>query len=115
VAASCVVKLIPTYFDEVGAVSGLAKSAGAACGFAMTSLMAVSTDLVGSFVPAFAVWTGMNALALWLVGTRRGIPAPATRTTQPAPLPVRVVAPSLASGGTPDVPSLPRGTDVAGT
>lgn len=73
-SAACVVKLIPTYFDEVGAVSGLAKAAGAACGFAMTSIMALSRDATGSFVPGFVVWALMNAAALWLAYTRAGVP-----------------------------------------
>lgn len=98
-AASCVMKLIPMYFDEVGAVSGLAKSAGAACGFTMTSLMALSTDLFGSFVPAFAIWAGMNAAALWIVGTRQGMPLHgAARKT---------------SAGATGSPPLPQGADAS--
>lgn len=73
-AAACVVKLIPTYFDQVGAVSGLAKAAGAACGFTMTSIMALSGAVTGSYVPAFMVWAAMNALALYLAFSRAGIP-----------------------------------------
>lgn len=73
-AAACVMKLIPTYFREVGAVSGLAKAAGAACGFTMTSIMALSRDATGSFVPGFVVWGSMNAVALWLAVSRAGIP-----------------------------------------
>ncbi|MCC6222409.1 MAG: MFS transporter [Thermoleophilia bacterium] len=74
-AAACVVKLIPTYFDEVGAVSGLAKAAGAACGFTMTSIMALSSQALGSYVPGFVIWAAMNALALYLAASRAGVPA----------------------------------------
>ncbi len=73
--AAVVMKLIPTHFEHVGAVSGLAKAAGAACGFAMTSIMALSHGAIGSYVPAFAVWATMNALALYLVRSRVGFPA----------------------------------------
>lgn len=73
-AAACVVKLIPTYFVQVGAVSGLAKAAGAASGFAMTSVLALSGDVVGSYVPGFALWAAMNGLALYLAVSRAGVP-----------------------------------------
>lgn len=73
-AAACVMKLIATYFEEVGAVSGLAKAAGAACGFTMTSIMALSRDTTGSFVPGFVVWGFMNAAALWMALSKVGIP-----------------------------------------
>lgn len=71
-AAAAVLKLIPKYFEEVGAVSGLAKAAGAACGFTMTSLMAFSREAFGSFEPAFAVWVTMVAAALWISIKRSG-------------------------------------------
>lgn len=73
-AAAAVVKLIPSYFEEVGAVSGLAKAAGAACGFTMTSILALSGGALGSYVPGFALWALMNAVALYLAGSRAGVP-----------------------------------------
>lgn len=75
-AAAAVLKLIPKYFDEVGAVSGLAKAAGAACGFTMTTLMALSRGTFDSFVPAFIVWAVMVALALWITLVRSGFAEP---------------------------------------
>lgn len=75
--AAVVMKLIPTYFEHVGAVSGLAKAAGAACGFMMTSIMALSGELTGSYLPAFVIWAAMNALALYLVRARVAVPSPA--------------------------------------
>lgn len=74
-AAATVVKLIPTYFTQVGAVSGLAKAAGAACGFTMTVIMAFSKDVMGSYTLGFAVWTVMNGASLYLVLSRTGFPA----------------------------------------
>jgi NNP family nitrate/nitrite transporter-like MFS transporter len=73
-SAATVVKLIPTYFTEVGAVSGLAKAAGAACGFTMTVIMALSKDIVGGYTLGFVVWAMMNAVSLHLVVTRKGFP-----------------------------------------
>jgi len=73
-SAAAVVKLIPTYFMQVGAVSGLAKAAGAACGFTMTVIMAFSKDVIGTYVIGFAVWSVMNAAAFYLVFSRRGFP-----------------------------------------
>src|SRR5262249_2321442 len=48
-AAAAVIKLIPFYFRHVGAVSGVAKAAGAACGFTMTVTLAASRDLLGGY------------------------------------------------------------------
>jgi MFS transporter, NNP family, nitrate/nitrite transporter len=47
-AAAAVIKLIPIYFLHVGAVSGLAKAAGAACGFTMTVTLAASKCHLGA-------------------------------------------------------------------
>lgn len=73
-SAATVVKLIPTYFTQVGAVSGLAKSAGAACGFTMTVIMAFSKDIMGEYTLGFAVWALMNGLSLYLVISKKGFP-----------------------------------------
>ncbi len=68
VSASCVMKLIPSYFPQaVGTVSGLAKAAGAACGFTMSTLMALSKNMSGGYKYAFAAWAAMNVLALVFV------------------------------------------------
>lgn len=74
-ASATVVKLIPTYFKQVGAVSGLAKAAGAACGFSMTVVMAFSKNLTGGYTIGFVVWAAMNVLAFYLATTRKGFPA----------------------------------------
>lgn len=67
-SAACVVKLIPSYFPHaVGAVSGLAKAAGAACGFTMSVTMAMSNNLSGGYTYGFAIWAVMNAVALLFV------------------------------------------------
>ena len=50
-AAAAVIKLIPMYFVHVGAVSGLAKAAGAACGFTMTIILAASKLTSGRLHP----------------------------------------------------------------
>lgn len=73
-ASATVVKLIPTYFKQVGAVSGLAKAAGAACGFTMTVTMAMSKKLTGDYTLGFTVWAAMNVLAFYLAFSRRGFP-----------------------------------------
>jgi len=66
-SAACVVKLIPTYFTQVGTVSGLAKAAGAACGFTMSTIMAISKNASGSYKYGFLAWAVMNVLALVFV------------------------------------------------
>ncbi len=67
-SAATVVKLIPTYFPRVvGTVSGLAKAAGAACGFAMSSTMALSNNFTGSNKYGFLVWVAVNIAALGIV------------------------------------------------
>jgi NNP family nitrate/nitrite transporter-like MFS transporter len=71
-AAAAVIKLIPMYFVHVGAVSGLAKAAGAACGFTMTIILATSKELLGGYTLGFAIWTLMNAAALYIVLSRVG-------------------------------------------
>jgi NNP family nitrate/nitrite transporter-like MFS transporter len=72
-AAAAVIKLIPVYFPrQVGAVSGLAKAAGAACGFTMTMTLAASQELLGSYTAGFAIWALMNAAALYIVLSRIG-------------------------------------------
>src|SRR6185312_12451483 len=71
-AAAAVIKLIPLYFKEVGAVSGLAKAAGAACGFTMTMTLAGSKNLLGGYTFGFAIWALMNAGALYVTLSRVG-------------------------------------------
>ncbi|MCC6473112.1 MAG: MFS transporter [Burkholderiales bacterium] len=70
-AAACVVKLIPTYFAEVGAVSGLAKAAGAACGFVMTTAMAVSQEVTGSYAEGFRLWVLVTLVGIVLLTLER--------------------------------------------
>jgi NNP family nitrate/nitrite transporter-like MFS transporter len=71
-AAAAVIKLIPMYFVHVGAVSGLAKAAGAACGFAMTMMLATSKQLLGEYTLGFAIWALMNVAAFYIVFSRVG-------------------------------------------
>ncbi|HEY7243208.1 MAG TPA: MFS transporter [Xanthobacteraceae bacterium] len=71
-AAAAVIKLIPVYFRQVGAVSGLAKAAGAACGFAMTATLAASKDLLGGYTFGFAIWALMNVAAFYIAFSRVG-------------------------------------------
>src|SRR5579863_10520750 len=71
-AAAAVIKLIPVYFRQVGAVSGLAKAAGAACGFTMTIILAASRDLLGGYTCGFAIWALMNATAFYIALSRVG-------------------------------------------
>lgn len=103
--AAVVMKLIPTYFEHVGAVSGLAKAAGAACGFTMTSIMALSGDALGSYVPAFVIWAAMNAFALFLVASRAGVPA-AVAPSAARPFEGTGVREHVAAGG-PQAPGRP--------
>jgi len=80
-AAAAVVKLIPLYFRQVGAVSGLAKAAGAACGFTMTLILAASKNLLGAYTFGFEIWGLMNVAAFYIalsrVGFRHAIPVAA--------------------------------------
>lgn len=78
-AAAAVIKLIPMYFVHVGAVSGLAKAAGAACGFAMTMMLATSKQLLGEYTLGFAIWALMNVAAFYIVFSRIGF-----RDTKPS-------------------------------
>jgi NNP family nitrate/nitrite transporter-like MFS transporter len=71
-AAAAVIKLIPLYFRHVGAVSGLAKAAGAACGFTMTVTLAASKNLLGGYTFGFAIWALMNAAAFYIALSRVG-------------------------------------------
>jgi nitrate/nitrite transporter NarK len=72
-AAAAVVKLISYYFlRHVGAVSGLAKAAGAACGFTMTIILAASKDLLGGYTLGFAIWALMNVGAFYITLSRVG-------------------------------------------
>src|SRR5579863_3138162 len=71
-AAAAVVKLIPVYFRHVGAVSGLAKAAGAACGFTMTVTLAASKNLLGGYTFGFAIWALMNIAAFYITLSRVG-------------------------------------------
>ncbi len=71
-AAAAVIKLIPVYFRQVGAVSGLAKAAGAACGFTMTVTLAASKDLFGDYTIGFVIWALMNGAAFYITLSRVG-------------------------------------------
>ena len=72
-AAAAVVKLIPVFFPrQVGAVSGLAKAAGAACGFTMTVTLAASKQLMGGYTLGFAIWALMNVAAFYITLSRVG-------------------------------------------
>ena len=71
-AAAAVIKLIPVYFRHVGAVSGLAKAAGAACGFTMTITLAASKQLLGGYTFGFALWALMNIAAFYITLSRVG-------------------------------------------
>jgi NNP family nitrate/nitrite transporter-like MFS transporter len=71
-AAAAVVKLIPVYFRDVGAVSGVAKAAGAACGFTMTVTLAASKDLLGGYTFGYAIWALMNVAAFYITLSRVG-------------------------------------------
>ncbi|MEE8197401.1 MAG: DUF6455 family protein, partial [Acidiferrobacterales bacterium] len=57
-----------TYYPKtVGTVSGLAKAAGAACGFTMSSIMALSNYFTGSYKVGFLVWIVVSIAALGIV------------------------------------------------
>ena len=71
-AAAAVIKLIPVYFQHVGAVSGVAKAAGAACGFTMTVTLAASKDLLGGYTFGYAIWALMNVAAFYIALSRVG-------------------------------------------
>jgi MFS transporter, NNP family, nitrate/nitrite transporter len=72
-AAAAVVKLIPVYFPRhVGAVSGVAKAAGAACGFTMTVTLAASHYLLGGYTFGYAIWALMNVAAFYITLSRVG-------------------------------------------
>jgi NNP family nitrate/nitrite transporter-like MFS transporter len=71
-AAAATIKLIPIYFEHVGAVSGLAKAAGAACGFTMTAILAASNFLLGGYTLGFIVWALMNMAAFYVSFSRVG-------------------------------------------
>ncbi len=75
-AAAAVIKLIPLYFRHVGAVSGLAKAAGAACGFTMTITLAASKSLLGGYTFGFALWALMNVAAFYIASSRVGFRQP---------------------------------------
>jgi NNP family nitrate/nitrite transporter-like MFS transporter len=75
-AAAAVIKLIPLYFRHVGAVSGLAKAAGAACGFTMTVTLAASKSLLGGYTFGFALWALMNVAAFYITLSRVGFRQP---------------------------------------
>lgn len=71
-SAASVIKLIPTYFKHVGAVSGLAKAAGAACGFTMTVTLAASKHLIGGYTLGYVIWALMNVAAFYIAFSRVG-------------------------------------------
>jgi MFS transporter, NNP family, nitrate/nitrite transporter len=75
-AAAAVIKLIPVYFRHVGAVSGLAKAAGAACGFTMTVALATSKSLLGGYTLGFTIWALMNVAAFYIAVSRVGFRQP---------------------------------------
>lgn len=83
-AAAAVIKLIPMYFVHVGAVSGLAKAAGAACGFAMTMILATSKQFLGDYTLGFAIWALMNVAAFYIVFSRIGFRNSKPLTDQPS-------------------------------
>jgi NNP family nitrate/nitrite transporter-like MFS transporter len=83
-AAAAVIKLIPMYFVHVGAVSGLAKAAGAACGFTMTIILATSKELLGGYTLGFAIWALMNVAAFYIVLSRVGFRNTKPLTEQPS-------------------------------
>jgi NNP family nitrate/nitrite transporter-like MFS transporter len=64
--ASLVVKIIPLYFKEVGAVTGLAKTAGATTGAVMTVVMSTVKGATGEYTYGWLIWTSAIALALVL-------------------------------------------------
>jgi NNP family nitrate/nitrite transporter-like MFS transporter len=64
--ASLVVKIIPLYFKEVGAVTGLAKTAGASTGAVMTIVMSAVKGATGEYTYGWFIWTAAIALALVL-------------------------------------------------
>jgi NNP family nitrate/nitrite transporter-like MFS transporter len=64
--ASLVVKIIPLYFKEVGAVTGLAKTAGASTGAVMTIVMSTVKGTTGEYTYGWLIWTVAIALALVL-------------------------------------------------
>lgn len=82
-AAATVIKLIPMYFVHVGAVSGLAKAAGAACGFTMTIILATSKELLGGYTLGFSIWALMNVAALYIVLSKVGFRNTKPLTEQP--------------------------------
>ena len=86
-AAAAVVKLIPLYFRQVGAVSGLAKAAGAACGFTMTMTLAASKNLLGGYTVGFGIWAVMNFAAFYIAFSRVGF-RHAKPDIEPIPSPV---------------------------
>jgi NNP family nitrate/nitrite transporter-like MFS transporter len=83
-AAAAVIKLIPMYYVHVGAVSGLAKAAGAACGFTMTIILATSKELLGGYTLGFAIWALMNVAAFYIVLSRVGFRNTKPLTEQPS-------------------------------
>jgi NNP family nitrate/nitrite transporter-like MFS transporter len=83
-AAAAVIKLIPMYFVHVGAVSGLAKAAGAACGFTMTIILATSKQLLGGYTLGFAIWALMNVAAFYVAFSRVGFRNTKPLTEQPS-------------------------------
>lgn len=118
-AAAAVIKLIPVYFQHVGAVSGLAKAAGAACGFTMTITLAASKHLLGGYTSGFAVWALMNVAAFYIarsrVGFRHAKPAieaiPSGDATEAISYsPSRWVSASATAPSSTSVPSIPRRT-----
>ena len=53
-------------------MSGLAKAAGAACGFTMTVTLAASKNLLGGYTVGFAIWALMNVAAFYIAFSRVG-------------------------------------------
>jgi nitrate/nitrite transporter NarK len=91
-AAAAVIKLIPVYFRHVGAVSGLANAAGAACGFTKTVTLAASKQLLGGYTFGFAIWALMNVAAFYIAVSRVGFrnAKPDIEATGDATVPISV-------------------------
>jgi NNP family nitrate/nitrite transporter-like MFS transporter len=85
--ASLVVKIIPLYFKEVGAVTGLAKTAGASTGAIMTIIMSQVKGATGEYTYGWLIWTVAIAFALFLAlrpQPYRAADARAAAASQPA-------------------------------
>jgi NNP family nitrate/nitrite transporter-like MFS transporter len=82
--ASLVVKIIPLYFKEVGAVTGLAKTAGASTGAIMTIIMSQVKGATGGYTYGWLIWTVAIAFALFLALRPQPYERGAAAASQPA-------------------------------